>query len=76
MHCEKGIGKDHAKWSPVGKFEKLSDAEIRSRELSSQCYIASNRFISLNAVNQNFKDNSLTIVPEIREMLFSWSHRN
>lgn len=19
MHCEKGIGKDHAKWSPVGK---------------------------------------------------------
>jgi DNA-directed RNA polymerase I and III subunit RPAC1 len=46
LHCEKGIGKDHAKWSPVGKPLNIGGISLGKTYLIS---FYSNSQLSLNA---------------------------
>ena len=71
LHAVKGVGKDHAKFCPVGTSE-LVPLLLKLYRL----FLFSNRFLSSTTSYQNKKPNTRAPRSKVSEMFFSRSNQN
>ena len=77
LHAVKGVGKDHAKFSPVGMSSiVLFHHHLLFSFSRLNFFLFSNGFVSSTTSHQNHKTNSIPFRSKIPEMFLSWSHQN
>jgi DNA-directed RNA polymerase alpha subunit len=71
LHAVKGVGKDHAKFCPVGKLDLVSQLFKIITD-----FLYSNGFVSSTTSYQDHKTNTIPPHPKVPEMFLSWSNQN